>query len=246
MQSWVMAADPSDQRPDARIATIAGMQYGIVTLWQLLDCGLTSSSVRRRVAAGRLHRIHPRTFAVGHTDLSFEARVIAATLAVGAGAAAAGLCAATIWRVSRFGVPEVEVLAPRRHRGLDRVVVRSSRSFPRGDRTIRRRIPITTMTRTIVDLADVLTAPARIRASRGSISRIARRPRCRTSHLDPSQPPFESHAGACVRAAQGGECRDSQPAGGPVPAPPVRGRAPRARREHRRAGPRWCGSRRLL
>src|SRR3954470_24865795 len=43
---------------DAAIARIAARQHGVVSLYQLIQLGLTDSGVRKRVRAGRLHPIH--------------------------------------------------------------------------------------------------------------------------------------------------------------------------------------------
>ena len=58
---------------DAEIAAIARSQYGVVSLAQLCKIGLSPRTISDRVAAGRLHRIHPGVFAVGHAALTREA-----------------------------------------------------------------------------------------------------------------------------------------------------------------------------
>src|SRR4051794_16239051 len=55
---------------DVAIAELSERQHGVVTLAQVAALGLTSSAVRKRVAAGRLHRIHRRVYAVGHRGLT--------------------------------------------------------------------------------------------------------------------------------------------------------------------------------
>ena len=66
---------------DAAVAEIASRQHGVVTSTQLVEAGLSRSGVDRRVAAGRLHRIHRRVYAVGHPKLSHRGRWMAAVLA---------------------------------------------------------------------------------------------------------------------------------------------------------------------
>jgi len=88
------------RNPDRLVAELATAQRGVVAQAQLVAAGLTVSAISRRVAAGRLHRLHRGVYAVGHTALPFTARLQAASLACGAHsticswstAASLGLC----------------------------------------------------------------------------------------------------------------------------------------------------------
>jgi very-short-patch-repair endonuclease len=71
------------RNPDRSIAALATAQHGVVAQAQLVSAGLTPSAISRRVAAGRLHRLHRGVYAVGHTALPFVAHLRAATLACG-------------------------------------------------------------------------------------------------------------------------------------------------------------------
>jgi predicted transcriptional regulator of viral defense system len=128
-----------------------------VTLIQLLAAGLVSSQITRRVANGRLHRIHTGVYAVGHAELSPEARWHAATLAAGEGAALSHLSLAQLHGISRFRSPLIAVLSPRRRR-LNGVQVHRYRSLDPRDLTTHKGIPVTTVHRMQVDLTDVLTS----------------------------------------------------------------------------------------
>src|SRR5215218_7254473 len=70
-------------RPDVRVARLASDQWGVVDLDELRACGLSNDAVERRVRAGRLHPLHKRVFAVGHTNLAQQARIFAAVKACG-------------------------------------------------------------------------------------------------------------------------------------------------------------------
>ena len=59
---------------EAKLARLAGRQYGVVTSAQLQEIGFTRSAISRWVAGERLHRALPRVYAVGHDALSQEAR----------------------------------------------------------------------------------------------------------------------------------------------------------------------------
>ena len=52
------------------IAELTGAQHNVVALGQLERLGLTDSAVRKRFACGRLHRVQPGVYAVGHGALT--------------------------------------------------------------------------------------------------------------------------------------------------------------------------------
>ena len=87
------------ERIDARVAKVAGAQFGVITYVQLLAVGVSPTATRNRVRAGRLHRIHRGVYAVGHAALSNEGRWMAAVLACGEGAVLSHRSAAEHWKM---------------------------------------------------------------------------------------------------------------------------------------------------
>ena len=150
----VLSGSPSTS-PDTRLAEIARRQHGLVRTQDLRAVGLTSSAVSKRSARGVLHRIHHGVYAVGHAALSREARWLAAVFRAGEGAALSHLAAAESWGIGRAR-GSIHVVAPRRVRIEGVRVHRCNRLDPR-DITIRNGIPVTTVARVIVDLADIQT-----------------------------------------------------------------------------------------
>jgi hypothetical protein len=140
------------------LARVAGRQYGLVTIAQLLAAGFMYSSVTRRVARGVLHRIDAGLYAVGHATLSREARWLAGVLIGGDGAALSRLSAGKLCEVSRFSAPLTEVVSPRRHRPRPGIRFHRTRVLHPLDVTTHLRIPVTSIHRLLVDLSDVLTA----------------------------------------------------------------------------------------
>jgi hypothetical protein len=141
--------------PDAVIAALAARQHGVVSIAQLLEAGLDKDAVRRRVVSGRLHLIHRGVYAVGHPGLSFEGRCMAAVLACGEPSALSHLAAAELCRVSRWPrAISVVTATQRRPRGVD---VHHCRRLDFRDVSSYRGIPITTIPRTLIDLADTMT-----------------------------------------------------------------------------------------
>jgi very-short-patch-repair endonuclease len=136
---------------DEMVARIASGQHGVVTAQQLLAAGLSRNGVNRRVQKGRLHRIFRGVYGVGHPVATLEARYMAAVLANGDGAALSGHAAIRLYGLARGSLPRPEVTAPRHCRIPG---VTSHRSFldPR-DLSEHRGIPITTIPRTLVDVA---------------------------------------------------------------------------------------------
>src|SRR5687767_8578070 len=87
-----------DEPPlDLAIAELAARQHGVVSLGQLQFAGLTAGAARKRVAAGRLHRVHHGVFAVGHRRLTGRGRSMAAVLSYGPLAVLSHRSAAGLW-----------------------------------------------------------------------------------------------------------------------------------------------------
>lgn len=142
---------------DQAIGALADQQYGVVTLSQLRGLGLSPSSVRDRVAAGRLRRLYRGVYAFGHAALRPEGRILAAVLACGPGAVASHRAAADLRGLLQSARASVDVTspgrAPRRRNGID---VHGSRTLAPADITAVRGIPCTSVARTLLDLADVV------------------------------------------------------------------------------------------
>jgi very-short-patch-repair endonuclease len=146
--------------PEEALARIAARQHGIITQDQLLRSGITPSGISRRVAAGRLHRVHRAVYAVGHRGLAREGEWIAAVKTCGEGAVLSHRSAGALWRmISPAGGP-IDVTIPRRggrerRRGIR--VHRSATLLP-SHCTLRDGIPVTNPARTLDDLHRVLSA----------------------------------------------------------------------------------------
>jgi hypothetical protein len=128
--------------------------HGVVTRVELLRAGVTAAQIRHRLRTGGLIREYPGVYRVGHRAPSLGARYMAAVLACGEGALLCGQAAGYLFGVLKGLAPPPEVTAPtlRRVRG---VKTRRSRVDPR-DATTFRGIPVTTVARTLVDLAAML------------------------------------------------------------------------------------------
>lgn len=192
---------------DASLARSAESQHGLLTRQQLLDAGLDDNAIHYRLKVGRLHRIHQRVYAIGHRPPSPLARALAAVLACGPGAVLSHHSAATLWELQpRWRLPlEVTARGNRRHRG---VRLHRSRTLSDTDVTVQLGVPVTTVARTLLDLAATvddaslarLLNEARIRRQlragevESLLARAAGRATARLRRLvEPVEPPTRSH-----------------------------------------------------
>src|SRR5919109_1724608 len=83
---------------------------------------------------------------------------MAAVLAVGEGAALAGLSAAALHAVTKRVAREIEVIVPKPRRSQPGFRARTCRGMGWRDVTVVNAIPVTTVARTLVDLTDVMDA----------------------------------------------------------------------------------------
>jgi predicted transcriptional regulator of viral defense system len=142
------AAVPSD----AALSELAFEQHGVVSRAQLIALGLGSGAIGRRLRAGRLHRLYSGVYAVGHRAISREGRWMAAVLFCGPEAVLSHRSAAALWGIRGHSSGAIEVTTPRKSRSHQRIR-RHFAVLPADEVTIRDGIPVTTVPRTLFDLA---------------------------------------------------------------------------------------------
>lgn len=131
-------------------------QHGVVSIRQLEQLfGYSRAGVRKLVGSGRLHPIYRGVYAVGHTELSPRGECLAAVLAVGPGALLSYYSAGWLWGLwSGSPAPfEVTALVPRHHSAPKGVVRHRARNLIDEDRAVVAGIPVTSVARTLLDLA---------------------------------------------------------------------------------------------
>jgi hypothetical protein len=153
---------PLPSTVEQELARIAAKQHGLVTRSQLLAAEISPSGINRRLRKGTLLRVHRGIYRVGHRAPSTEASYLAAVFACGEGALLGRRAAAHLFRLIKGRPPRPEVVFPTQLRRPG-VETWRSRVDPR-DATTHRGIPVTTVPRTLVDLAAVLPSPALARA----------------------------------------------------------------------------------
>lgn len=141
------------------VAPLAARQHGVVSVKQLYSLGLSDRQVRKRLSACSLHRLHRGVYAVGHLPLTQEGRWLAAVLASGEGAVLSHQAAGELWRLQPQGKGRaIDVIVPKtsgRRPRIDIAIHRVTELRPQ-ERTLHCRIPVTTLARTLFDLATIL------------------------------------------------------------------------------------------
>jgi very-short-patch-repair endonuclease len=140
---------------EQELARIATGQHGVVTRRELLAAGISSAGIERRVRKGAMIVEYRGVYRVGHRAPSIEAGYLAAVLACGDGAVLSGRAAGHLLRLVKGPPPPPEVTAPS-GRCIPGIRTRRSRDLGRHTTSFRG-IPVTTVPRTLVDLAAVLS-----------------------------------------------------------------------------------------
>jgi predicted transcriptional regulator of viral defense system len=138
-----------------RAAELATRQHGVITRAQLIDSGVSGGAIARWIAASRLHRVHPAVYALGHSALSLDARLAAALLYGGPNALLSHTTAGWVWSLIGAAPKRIHVTVLGRRRSLPAVRVHRSRET---EPARHRDLPVTTVARTLLDLAKVLPA----------------------------------------------------------------------------------------
>jgi very-short-patch-repair endonuclease len=141
------------------VAELAGQQHGVVGRRQLLVLGLGEDAIDRRLRRGLLHRLHSGVYSVGHRAITQEGRWMAAVLASGDGAVLSHHAAAALWGIREVRRGPVDVTVPHKSSSNQGIRRHFSR-LPADEVTIHRGIPVTTVPRTLFDLAAATPATA--------------------------------------------------------------------------------------
>jgi Protein of unknown function (DUF559) len=142
---------------EAALAELADAQHAVFGLDQLGKLGLSARAVQNRAATGRLHRIHHTVYSlVPKALLKREGLYMAAVLACGPGAVLSYRSAAALHGLRSWGHTSIEVTVRRRSaRTHPGIAVHRSMTLTETDTTVVDGIPVTSLERTLFDLAEL-------------------------------------------------------------------------------------------
>jgi Transcriptional regulator, AbiEi antitoxin len=145
---------------EAILARLGTRSKGVVTRRELLRAGVSRDEIAQRLATGALLKAYRGVYRVGHRAPNLESSYLAAVRACGEGALLSGLAAAHLLGLIKGRAPKPEVTAPK-ERSL---AARRSSSICRNDAIRWRGIPVTSVPRTLVDIAPRLSPDGLARA----------------------------------------------------------------------------------
>jgi hypothetical protein len=139
------------------LAALATRQHGVASREQLLTLGFDIQWIERRLAEERLGGLHRNVYSVGHRRLPRRGYWWAAVLAYGPDAVLSHHTAARLWGLQRPRRGPIHVNAGCGRQGISRregIWIHRCK-LAQEDRTSREGMPVTTVARTLFDLAEV-------------------------------------------------------------------------------------------
>lgn len=129
-------------------------QFALITARQAARCGISASAVTRRVASGEWTRVFPSVYRLTAAEVTLRQWALAPVLWAGDGALASHATAALLHGFDLREPRKPEIWVPPRCKVRSATVrVHRGSRLDRADRTAVDGIPVTTPTRTLIDLS---------------------------------------------------------------------------------------------
>lgn len=142
-----------EAEPERRLTSVAARQYSVFTRREAVTAGMTGRMIGWRLTNGRWTEVHRGVYRFAGAPVTWHQRVMAACLAAGPDAVASHRSAAALWSMDGFEAGPVEVTSPVTPRVVGGASIHRSRSLKGADITRTLGIPVTTVARTLIDLA---------------------------------------------------------------------------------------------
>lgn len=139
---------------DNALLALAAANDFLVGRGQLRMAGMTSRQWARRVSSGEWLEVMPGVWCHAATCQTWELMVRAGAMWLAGPAALAGTAAARWWGLDGFDdCADIEFVVPYSRRSKGGPAIHTVRDWARKDFLVRRGVQVTTVTRTIIDLA---------------------------------------------------------------------------------------------
>jgi very-short-patch-repair endonuclease len=135
------------------LARISARQHGVFTRSQALAVGVDASRIQRRVAAGLWERTYESVYRVVSVPRTWRQSLVIACFTWGPGSAVSHDAAASLRGLTGFEERVVELTVPRGRSRKGPGIVHRSTFLPTVDTEVFDAIPVTTVARTLIDVA---------------------------------------------------------------------------------------------
>lgn len=140
--------------PDAAVARKAQHQHGLITRAQAREFGISDDSFDWRIRNGIWIPVHRGVVRLPGAPVTWQQDALAPCLAIPK-ATASHLAAGALWEIPDI-VPRPEITVHGRHASLAGVHMHQAKQLSSRDRVWRSGIPVTSLPRTVIDLATIL------------------------------------------------------------------------------------------
>jgi hypothetical protein len=142
------------------LAMLAGKQFGLVSLVQLLAIGFTRDDIRTRVKRGQLHKIYPGVYAVGHVNLIPHARLLAGLMTCGPTSFLSHRASASARGLRPINTRRIDVTVPgTRLNPRTGLVLHQTRTPHQDEVTTYNNLRVSSIPRMLIELAPIETIP---------------------------------------------------------------------------------------
>jgi len=138
------------------VGRIAASQRFLIRRVQLFELGYDDNTIASRLGSGRWIRIHPGVYQVDHRPLDWESHLMAAVLACGPNALASHRAALLVWGLDGLASAPLELTVPYSPLPIPAGVIVHRTRRPQ-ERAEERGIPVTTVERTLLSCAAMLS-----------------------------------------------------------------------------------------
>jgi very-short-patch-repair endonuclease/predicted transcriptional regulator of viral defense system len=156
----VVAVQPfsTQEGVDATLGRWAAARYGLITRADAVRFGARRAMIRWRLANGRWEELYSGVYRLVGSPTTWRQQLLAACLSSGPDAAASHRAAGRLGRLAGVESKVLEITVPRRRRRVRKgIVIHEAVLLPSVDVTVVDAIPVTTVTRTLIDLGAVVS-----------------------------------------------------------------------------------------
>jgi very-short-patch-repair endonuclease len=156
---------------EMRCRVLTGRQHGVLSRNQALNCGMKATAIRHRVRAGRWIIVHPGVYLIAGSPSTWLTTLSSASLWASDRSAISHRSAAFLWEIDGVTGKVLELSSVKNLRARPHMIVHRSASLARWDVTTKNGITCTKPTRTLIDLAAVVSTRLMERAMEDCLRR---------------------------------------------------------------------------